>query len=91
MQDTSKFNVDASFNHDTNHCGTGIVLRNFTGRCEGIKGQYTDGFLSPETGECMAIREALIWAKELHLKKIHIEADAKMDIQSMKENTVLIQ
>ncbi|XP_026410865.1 uncharacterized protein LOC113306103 [Papaver somniferum] len=80
IHDTLKFNVDASFNHDTNQLGTVIVLRSHTGTCEGIKGRYADGILSPEMGECMAIREALAWAKEKKFTKIHIEADAKLVI-----------
>ncbi|XP_026378232.1 uncharacterized protein LOC113272634 [Papaver somniferum] len=88
MQD---FNIDASFDHDTNQLGTSIVLRNFAGTCQGIKGHYADGILSPEAGECIAIRGAFLWAKELYLKKIHIEADVKLVIQSILENTLLIQ
>ncbi|XP_026419976.1 uncharacterized protein LOC113315954 [Papaver somniferum] len=47
--------------------------------CEGIKGFYADGVLSPKTGECMVIREALIWSREKQLTRIHVEADANRD------------
>ncbi|XP_026410972.1 uncharacterized protein LOC113306228 [Papaver somniferum] len=91
MHDILKLNVDASFDYDTNQSGTGIVLRSHIGTCEGIKGNYADGILSPEMSECMAIREALVWAKEKHLKRIHIEVDAKLIIQSITGNVLRIQ
>ncbi|XP_026400426.1 uncharacterized protein LOC113296312 [Papaver somniferum] len=82
-QDTLKFNTDASFSHDTNQLGTGMVLRNFPGICQGIQGHYSDGVLSPDSGECMAIREALIWAKDLKDDNQVADAVAK----SVRETT----
>ncbi|XP_026438542.1 uncharacterized protein LOC113337068 [Papaver somniferum] len=80
LQHFMKFNVDASFDYNTNTIGTGVVLRSHSSNCEGIKGTYADGPLNPEMGECMAIREDLTWAKEEHFTKIHIKADAKLVI-----------
>ncbi|XP_026460097.1 uncharacterized protein LOC113360875 [Papaver somniferum] len=71
-----KLNVDASFCHTTKTLGTGVVLRTGTGSCEGVKGSFSNGVLSPEARECMAIREALTWANDRRLLKIHIEAYA---------------
>ncbi|XP_026399921.1 uncharacterized protein LOC113295809 [Papaver somniferum] len=88
---TSKINVDASFDLDTNQLGTGLVLRDHTGTCNGIKGSYSNGALSAEAGECMAVREALSWAKEKQLVNIHIEVDAKLVIQSITGSTLLVQ
>lgn len=85
-----KLNVDAFFDQFTNQLGTSIGLRDFAGTCEGIKGYYADGVLSSEAGECMAIREAMLWAKEKHLTKIHIKDEAKLVIQCMTEKTLLI-
>ncbi|XP_026459335.1 uncharacterized protein LOC113359996 [Papaver somniferum] len=90
-QYTFKLNVDASFDNDTIQLGTGLVLRNFAGACQGIRGKCANRILSPEAGECLAIREALLWVKELKLGKIHIEADAMLVIQSINENSLLIQ
>ncbi|XP_026413417.1 uncharacterized protein LOC113309224 [Papaver somniferum] len=62
-----------------------------SGSCKGIKGSYENGVLSAEAGECMAVREALSWAKEKRLNHIHIEADAKLVIQSITGRNLLIQ
>ncbi|XP_026396130.1 uncharacterized protein LOC113290763 [Papaver somniferum] len=51
-----------------------------TGSCEGIKESFSNGVLSPEAGECMAIREALTWANDKKILRIHIEADAQLVI-----------
>ncbi|XP_026439157.1 uncharacterized protein LOC113337785 [Papaver somniferum] len=89
--DVLKFNVDASFDAISNTLGTGVVLRSHTGDCEGVKGFYSNGVLSPEAGECTAILEALQWAKEKKLTRIQIEADAKLVVQSITDNVLLIQ
>ncbi|XP_026431646.1 uncharacterized protein LOC113328867 [Papaver somniferum] len=91
MHDILKLNVDASYDYDTNQSGIGIVIRSHTGKCEGIKGSYADGILSPEMSECMAVREALICAKDKQFQRIHIEADAKLVIQSITGDILLIQ
>ncbi|XP_026396064.1 uncharacterized protein LOC113290697 [Papaver somniferum] len=84
-----KFNVDTSFDHNTNQLGTVVALRDHTGQC--IRGKYTDGVLSAEMGECMAIREALSWAKRMQCLSIHVEADAELVIQSINGISLLIQ
>ncbi|XP_026417302.1 uncharacterized protein LOC113312782 [Papaver somniferum] len=89
MQDILKFNVDASFDEETNTLGTGVVLHTHAGTCEGIRGFYSDGALSLEAGECMAIREALLCAREKQFTSIHIEADAKLVVQSITDNVLL--
>ncbi|XP_026452704.1 uncharacterized protein LOC113353261 [Papaver somniferum] len=89
--DYLKINIDASFDRDTNQAGTGIVIRDHTCTCTGIEGSYSDGVLSAEPAECMAVLEALQWAKELHLNKVHIESDARLVIQSLVEDNLLIQ
>ncbi|XP_026385031.1 uncharacterized protein LOC113280646 [Papaver somniferum] len=65
-----KFNVDASFDPDTNQLGTGIVLRDHTGDCKCIRGEYANGVPNAEMRECMTIREALSWAKRLQCSMI---------------------
>ncbi|XP_026434333.1 uncharacterized protein LOC113331906 [Papaver somniferum] len=91
MQDVLKFNVDASFDEETNTLGTDIVLCSHAGNCEGIKGFYIYGVLSPGAGECMDIQEPLLWAREKRFTRIHIEADAKLVVQSITDNVLLIQ
>ncbi|XP_026396648.1 uncharacterized protein LOC113291315 [Papaver somniferum] len=86
-----KFNIDASFDPDTNQLGTGIVLRDYTGECKGIRGEYASGVLSAKMGECMAIREALSWAKRMQCSMVQVEADAKLVIQSINRVSLLIQ
>lgn len=86
-----KFNVDGSYNEDTNLFGTGIVLRNHTGARFGIKGSNGDGALNPEEVECIAVREALSWAKDMKLSRIQIEADVKLVVDTINGNILLIQ
>ncbi|XP_026450452.1 uncharacterized protein LOC113350518 [Papaver somniferum] len=86
-----KYNIDGSFDHDSNKFGTGIVLRDHTGTCLGIKGSSGNGALNPEAVECMEVREALSWAKERNHPSIQIEADAKLVIDSINGNVLLIQ
>ncbi|XP_026385013.1 uncharacterized protein LOC113280624 [Papaver somniferum] len=91
LESILKYNTNGSFDSDSNQFGTGVVLRNSIGHCIGIKGTYGNGALSPEAVECMAIREALLWAKILNHTKIQIEADAKLVIQSINGHSLLIQ
>ncbi|XP_026417502.1 uncharacterized protein LOC113312984 [Papaver somniferum] len=91
LPDIFKFNFDASFCYITKTLGSGVVLRTSEGSCERIKGNFSNGVLSPKAGECMAIREALTWAKDKQMFKIHIEADAQLVIQSITDDVLLIQ
>ncbi|XP_026419793.1 uncharacterized protein LOC113315751 [Papaver somniferum] len=81
-----KFNIDASFCLVTNLSSTGLVYRDNEGHCGGIKGTFTTDCLSSEDAKCKEVREALLWAKALQLKRIQIEGDAKLVIQSINEN-----
>ncbi|XP_026451196.1 uncharacterized protein LOC113351423 [Papaver somniferum] len=85
-----KFNIDASFDHNTNELGTAVVLRDHTRHCKGIRGKYADGILNAEMGECMAIREALSWAKRMQYTSIQVEADAELVIQTINGVSLLI-
>ncbi|XP_026396914.1 uncharacterized protein LOC113291615 [Papaver somniferum] len=80
-------NVDAYFDNTTKKMGTGLIIRDETGACGGIKGRFANGTLNPEERECMAIREA----KEKSFTIIHIKADAKLVIQSITGTISLIQ
>ncbi|XP_026451484.1 uncharacterized protein LOC113351764 [Papaver somniferum] len=73
-----KFNIDGSYDADTNQYGIGIVLRDSTGECIGTKRTYGGGALNPEVVECMVVRGALQWAKSLNYSIIQFEADAKL-------------
>ncbi|XP_026409878.1 uncharacterized protein LOC113304974 [Papaver somniferum] len=86
-----KINVDAPFDSFTSKIGTGLIIRDETGDCIGIKGSFTHGALNPEEGECMEIHEALAWAKKKSYFKIQIEEDATLVIQSLTGTTSLIQ
>ncbi|XP_026383785.1 uncharacterized protein LOC113279300 [Papaver somniferum] len=90
VQGIAKFNVDTSFDHNTNQNGTGVVLRDYTGNCDGIRGSFNYGVLNPEQGECLAAREALSWAKEMKLDDIQIEADAQVVIKAITEDPWLV-
>ncbi|XP_026383665.1 uncharacterized protein LOC113279176 [Papaver somniferum] len=47
-----KFNIDGSYDADTNQYGIGIVLRDSTGEFLGMKRTYGSGALNPEVFEC---------------------------------------
>ncbi|XP_026410863.1 uncharacterized protein LOC113306098 [Papaver somniferum] len=91
LEGVIKLNIYASYDHDTNEFGTGIVMRNHTDNCLGIKGTYGNGALGAESGECMDVREASHWARRLQLPNIQIEADAKLVIQSINSQSLLVQ
>lgn len=82
-----KLNIDASFDIVSNELGTGIVLRDSAGICEGIKGTYSNGALSAEEGESIAVKEALLWARAKGLNNILIEGDAKVVMKAISEGT----
>ncbi|XP_026458764.1 uncharacterized protein LOC113359324 [Papaver somniferum] len=91
LEGVIKINIDASYDHNTNEFGTGLVMRNHAGNCLGIKGTYGNGALGAESGECMAVRESLLWYRSLQLTNIQIEADANLVIQSINSQSLLIQ
>lgn len=85
-QGIAKFNVDTSFNCDTNQNGIGVVLRDHAGNCDGIKENFKHGVLNPEQGECLAVRDALLWAKEMNLDDMQVESDAQVVIKTVTED-----
>ncbi|XP_026400611.1 uncharacterized protein LOC113296521 [Papaver somniferum] len=87
---TVKFNIDGSFDYETNRYGIGVVIRDHSGTCLGTKGSHGDGALNPEAVECMAIREYLFWELRKNFSKIQIEADAKLVIESINGSSSLI-
>ncbi|XP_026460673.1 uncharacterized protein LOC113361748 [Papaver somniferum] len=92
INDVVKFNVDGSYIQDSNSFGTGIVLRNHTGACLGIKGSYGDGVLTPEEVECMACSQrSTLFGQRLEVLKNPVEADAKLVIDTINGNILLIQ
>ncbi|XP_026416324.1 uncharacterized protein LOC113311738 [Papaver somniferum] len=91
LENILKYNIDGSFDLDTNQFGTGIVVCDFAGHCIGTKRTYGNRALNLEAVECMAIHEALLWEKSLNHSRIHIEAGAKLVIQSINVHTLLIQ
>lgn len=45
-----KIHVDASFDINTNECGSGMVLYNTAGECTCFKGTYATGIINAGTG-----------------------------------------
>ncbi|XP_026443767.1 uncharacterized protein LOC113343883 [Papaver somniferum] len=57
--DVLKLNIDASFDHTSTCVGVGLIIRNSTGTCEGIRGRFFNGGVDPEHAECLAFQEAI--------------------------------
>ncbi|XP_026399043.1 uncharacterized protein LOC113294886 [Papaver somniferum] len=87
--DTFTIYADASYDELTNDCGTGMVLCNIAGKHTGIKGTYAAGILDAKSGECMAIREALSWAKGMDLEKIQIISDYEIVVKTLNNVALL--
>ncbi|XP_026430302.1 uncharacterized protein LOC113326839 [Papaver somniferum] len=82
--------LDASFDYSTNDCGIGMVLCNFAGEISSVKGSYAARVKVPETGECMAVMEALSWIRDKNILKIHIAADAETVVKSITTEEVYV-
>ncbi|RYR21861.1 hypothetical protein Ahy_B03g067166 [Arachis hypogaea] len=85
-RDWLKINVDASFRKSNRKGAIATVLRDWQGKF--ITGSATEirAFSSLEA-EALALREALIMAKNLQLGKVLIESDNLQLIQSIKSNS----
>ncbi|XP_026459229.1 uncharacterized protein LOC113359871 [Papaver somniferum] len=72
-----KINIDASFDHNTKEIGIGLIIRDSAGSAKGIRGRYYHGGVDPEQTECLAMKHAILWAKELNLQfsNLLFEAD----------------
>ncbi|XP_026452002.1 uncharacterized protein LOC113352393 [Papaver somniferum] len=88
--DVLKNFVDISFDYITNECGTGMVLCNSAGAVSGVKGSYATRVRDPETGECMAIMEALSWVRDKNILKIQIVADAESVVKSITMEELIV-
>ncbi|XP_026433777.1 uncharacterized protein LOC113331264 [Papaver somniferum] len=72
-----KINIDALFDHNTKEIGVGLIIRDSAGSAKGIRGRYFNGGVNPEQAECVAMIEAIQWAKELNLNNVLLESDCK--------------
>ncbi|OVA17399.1 hypothetical protein BVC80_1837g215 [Macleaya cordata] len=71
-----KINYDASFVSNDTYAGIGLILRDGTGSCKGVRAERCNT-LSPEEAEGCAVLAAFKWAQELSLINCCIEDDSK--------------
>ena len=84
-----KLNVDASVLPGVDHIGIGAVLRDEKGIILGAVAKSLEGSFSPFLAECIALREGLIFAKDLNLGPIVVETDAINVVTAVGDNCEL--
>ncbi|XP_025665272.1 uncharacterized protein [Arachis hypogaea] len=84
--DWLKINMDASFRKSNKKGATATVLRDWQGKFITRSATEIKAFSSLEA-EALALREALIMAKNLQLKKVLLESDNLKLIQSIKSKS----
>ncbi|XP_026398871.1 uncharacterized protein LOC113294708 [Papaver somniferum] len=80
-----KINLDASFDNETNFFGIDLIARDSTVTSRGIRGRYFNGGLDLEQTECLAIKEALVWAKEMQYGSLLLESDCQNVVTSIND------
>ncbi|XP_026399653.1 uncharacterized protein LOC113295539 [Papaver somniferum] len=85
--DHFKLNMDASFNLDTSEFVVGLIICDSTGQSYAIKGRYFHGGIDFEQAECLAMKEAILWARECNLNKVILEGDNLNVINSIRQST----
>ncbi|XP_026458889.1 uncharacterized protein LOC113359482 [Papaver somniferum] len=86
-----KINVDASLDHTSQCFGIGLIIRDSTGQCRGIRGKYINGRIDPEQAECLAMKEAILWARDCGSNNIILESDCANVINSIKTANPSVQ
>ncbi|XP_026384371.1 uncharacterized protein LOC113279951 [Papaver somniferum] len=82
-----KLNMDAAFNLDTSEFAMGLIIRDCTGQSFAVKGRYFHGGIDCEQAECLAMKEAILWANECNLNNVILESDNLNVINSIKQTT----
>jgi ribonuclease HI len=64
----------------------GAVIRDHTGEVQAVKSLTHTSLMEPVVAEAMAARMAIQLARELGLKQIQMEGDAKVVVEAVKSN-----
>ncbi|XP_026419782.1 uncharacterized protein LOC113315739 [Papaver somniferum] len=86
-----KINVDAAFVYDTSEFDIGLIIRDSTGICRGIRGKYFNGGIDPENVECLHIKEALMWARDCQFHQVILEGISLNVINSINQKNSSVQ
>ncbi|XP_026452769.1 uncharacterized protein LOC113353346 [Papaver somniferum] len=84
------FNCDGSFDANTQLGGIGLILRNFAGMQQAARCISMNGARSAEQVECMGFWNAVQWAKDLNLERVHFEMDAKLVVDAVNTDNSAI-
>ncbi|KAL8527499.1 hypothetical protein ACS0TY_005369 [Phlomoides rotata] len=77
-----KRNVDGAFFSNTHEMGFGLVVHDHNGRHLFSRSSTVPGLYASDEGEAIGIFEALNWIKELNLRNVIIEMDAKLVVDA---------
>ncbi|XP_026396120.1 uncharacterized protein LOC113290751 [Papaver somniferum] len=77
-----KINFDAAFIKDSGAYGFGLICKNISGICNGLRGGYGKA-LDTEQAEVRALLEAVLWAKEQGKLSIHPEEECSNVINAL--------
>ncbi|XP_031124298.1 uncharacterized protein LOC116027009 [Ipomoea triloba] len=78
-----KINTDAAMNTTSNMSGFGFIARDSDGLFVAAKYLSCSGIFQPRVTEALAVREALIWAKDKGFDAVCLESDAQVVIQGL--------
>ncbi|XP_026459528.1 uncharacterized protein LOC113360209 [Papaver somniferum] len=84
--DVVSINVDGSFLNSNNTGGIGLIIRNFAGAQQAARCIFLMGIRNAEQAECTGLWEAVNWAKNLKLERVHFELDAKIVVEAVNNN-----
>ncbi|XP_027086455.2 uncharacterized protein [Coffea arabica] len=73
-----KINTDAALDQKHNRGGWGVVARNSSGELVGAWARPTEGCAEAQVEEALAIREAMVIAKQMGWRKVELESDCKL-------------
>jgi ribonuclease HI len=72
---TVLINVDAAIFSSTRQMGMGVVIRDHNGMCLAAYSERAEEVVAPEVAEALAIRRAIIFAKDEGFSKIIVSSD----------------
>ncbi|XP_026435095.1 uncharacterized protein LOC113332802 [Papaver somniferum] len=79
-----KINMDATFDYFTKTISIGLLIRDSTGYCHGARCRFFNGGIDVEEAECLAMKEAIPWAKQCIDSEVILESDNLNVINSIK-------
>ncbi|XP_026399116.1 uncharacterized protein LOC113294964 [Papaver somniferum] len=86
-----KINIDVSYDDVDKEFGFGLIIRDYTGTCRGVRGRHCNGGLNAEHSERFGVLEAIKWVKDLNLSNLVFESDCINVVNSLKGATLDVQ